>query len=408
MKSKHPKIILLGNNSGNNLGDAAIMSSIMDSVEKELPDAEFIVPSVKPSFISENYGERYNVKAVDAMPWTGSLRLFGIPTMYHMAKSDVALICDGIIFGKKLFNPAFNFLITLILLLPWAKLVNCKLVCYGCGIGPFPTKISALFAKWLMNGCDLITLRDGDSLDLAKEIGVTQEMILTADVAPINPVSDDTVADEILASFGIPNEQKLLGINITRYLDEWLYDEDKKLNDKQALIIEIADSVKLANEKLGNEFKPLVFSTQPMDDDVCNKLADLLDTKLVTNSIWLSHDIQAVMKRCKLFMGMRVHSLYLSSAVGCPILGMIYAPKVRSYLKQLKTSELGTELVDIEKHSFSDYLVKCWQEKTNIQTKQQKIVEEIKYQGKRTVKLLVERFYSDTSAAKVEKTQPVS
>jgi polysaccharide pyruvyl transferase WcaK-like protein len=128
MKGSHPRITLLGNNSGRNLGDMAIMSSIMESLSKRLPNAEFYVPTIKPEWVRKHYGDRYNVKAINVMPWTLSLRLLGLPTLRCLAKSDVALICDGIIFGKKLFNPAFNYLITLVFLVPLARLLDRKSV----------------------------------------------------------------------------------------------------------------------------------------------------------------------------------------------------------------------------------------------------------------------------------------
>ena len=104
MKKRKPKrITLLGNNSGRNLGDAAIMSSILDMVAKELPDAEVLVPTLNPNFVSDNYAQKYNVKAVDVRLRTLSLRLLGLPTFYSLLRSDIALICDGIIFGRKLF-----------------------------------------------------------------------------------------------------------------------------------------------------------------------------------------------------------------------------------------------------------------------------------------------------------------
>ena len=151
MKGDRPRILLLGNNSGNNLGDAAIMSSIMESVKKEVPNAEFYIPTIKPKFVNDNYGEKYNAKGLSAWPWNLALRLFGLPTILAMKKCDVALICDGIIFGKKFLNPAFNMLVTLLPLIPFSKFFKCPLVCHACGIGPFPDKYSDVAARKLID-----------------------------------------------------------------------------------------------------------------------------------------------------------------------------------------------------------------------------------------------------------------
>src|SRR5690606_29265029 len=131
MKGKFPRITLLGNNAGRNLGDMAILSSILSSLARHLPAARFYVPSTNPQWTRQHYGDRFDVKALNVMPWTGSVRLLGVPTLGALAASDVAMICDGIIFGNRLFNPAFNYLITLVALVPLARLLRCRVVCYS-------------------------------------------------------------------------------------------------------------------------------------------------------------------------------------------------------------------------------------------------------------------------------------
>ena len=402
MKSNNPKIILLGNNAGNNLGDAAIMSAIMDVVSKEMPNAEFYVPSIKPKFIDDNYGKEYNVKGVDVMPWTGSLRLFGIPTLRLMAKCDAALICDGIIFGKKLFNPAFNFLITLIALLPFAKLLKCKLVCYSCGIGPFPSKISKLFAKWLMNGCDLITLRENDSIDLAREIGVSRDILHTGDAAFINKVSEPEVGKKLIADLGLNPEAKYLGINVTKYMDGWLYSKDLKVQSKSYFLNEIAEGVKKAKQECNNEWTPLIFSTHPMDEAICEELAQMLDTKVINNSKNLSHAIQSAMLNCDLFMGMRFHSLILASAVGNPIIGLNYAPKVRGYMRLLDCEDLGLELANVRAASLAATIEHAWNHRSQIREKQQRVVADQKAGAIRAAKILREKVFGISKEATAE------
>ncbi len=380
MKNKTPCITLLGNNSGRNLGDAAILSSIMEDLSKKIPGVKFLVPSIAPKWIAKHYGDKYNVKAVDVMPWTLSLRLLGLPTILCFLKSDAALICDGIIFGKKLFNPAFNYLITLFFLAPLAKLCKCKLVCFNCGIGPFPSKISERMARYLMDSCDLITLRERDSLALAEEIGVKHEIKITGDSAFINPVSGKERGIDILKEKGV-DSTKLLGVNVTSYLDTWLTKEEQVAEGTDIIEV-IASGVNKALEdlaKAGEEkVTPVVFCTQPMDLDTSKRLAEMLSAVVVDNSTYLSHDIQAVMRECGLFVGMRFHSLILASAVEAPILGLIYAPKVRGYLRLLGCADYGLELAALSKESLANKIVSAWRERADIQQKQKEIIDGLK------------------------------
>jgi polysaccharide pyruvyl transferase WcaK-like protein len=393
MKGTHPRITLLGNNSGRNLGDMAIMSSILESLSKRLPDAEFYVPSIKPEWTKKHYGERYNVRAVNVMPWTGSLRLLGIPTLRCLAKSDCALICDGIIFGKKLFNPAFNYLITLVFLVPLARLLGCKMVCYSTGIGPFPSWISRLLAKWTINGCDLVMMRERDSEALCKEIGVTQPIELTGDAAFINPVSSEEKAIEITKEIGLDPNKPMMAINATAYLDTWLKPEER-LQDPHAFLKTVAAGIRKAQESVKDRFQPVVVCTHPMDEATCQELAKLVDGALLTNTTYLSHDIQAVIKRCGLLVGMRFHSIVLASSVETPVVGLIYAPKVRGYLRLLKCEEFGLELAQVTPDTLANTLIRAWDARAELQAQQRPTIRDLKAGAEHAADLLVSRYYS--------------
>lgn len=394
MKGSHPRITLLGNNSGRNLGDMAIMSSIMESLSKRLPDAEFYVPSINPEWTRKHYGHRYNVKAVNVMPWTLSLRLLGLPTLTCLAKSDVALICDGIIFGKKLFNPAFNYLITLVFLVPLARLLGCKMVCYSTGIGPFQSKISRLFAKWTINGCDLVMMRERDSEKLTKEIGVTQPVELTGDAAFINPVSDDKVAVAIMREIGLDPEKPTMAINATAYLDTWL-SAHERLQDPKGLLKTIAEGVKRAQASVKDSFQPMIFCTHPMDEATCRELAVMCDGKVLTNSTYLSHDLQAVIRRCGILVGMRFHSIVLASSVETPVVGLIYAPKVRGYLRLLECEDYSLELASLTPQSLGDKLTEAWNARKELQERQRPIIGDLKEGAEHAADLLCSRYFGD-------------
>lgn len=392
MKGTHPRITLLGNNSGRNLGDMAIMSSIMESLSKRMPNAEFYVPTIKPEWVRKHYGERYNVKAVNVMPWTLSLRLLGLPTLICLAKSDVALICDGIIFGKKLFNPAFNYLITLVFLVPLARLLGCKMVCYSTGIGPFQSAISRLFAKWTIQGCDLVMMRERDSEKLTKDIGVTKPVELTGDAAFINPVSDDKVAVSIMRELGLDPEKPTMAINATAYLDTWL-NPNERLSDPKGLLKTIAAGVKQAQAQVTDTFQPLIVCTHPMDEATCRELAEMCGAKVLTNSTYLSHDIQAVIRRCGILVGMRFHSIVLASSVETPVVGLIYAPKVRGYLKLLQCEEFSLELASLTPQYLAQKLTEAWNARRELQERQRPVIGDLKEGAEHAADLLCSKYF---------------
>jgi len=392
-KSNKTIITLLGNNSGRNLGDAAILSSILEHLSQDIPNSKFYVPAIYTEWIKKDYSKSYDVEAINVMPWTGSIRLLGIPTLRCIMKSDMVLICDGIIFGKKILNPVFNYLITLVFLVPFAKLFGAKVICFNCGIGPFPSKFSQWCAKFVMNLSDLITLRDHADETIARNLGVTKEIILAGDSAFINPVESKIRAKEIALKEGFNFEQPLMSVNITSYLDSWL-PKDMRLSSPDTFIEMLAEGISAASKTCG--FQPIIVSTQPMDDVVSNKLAKLLEAKTVTNSNYNSHEIMSVMRECALHIGMRVHSCILAAAVGVPIIGLIYAPKVRGLLNLIETPEFGLELNSLDAAKVEAKITEAWNTKESLKNKQQNIVEKLKVGAKKSGSILREKFLKNT------------
>lgn len=400
------RITLLGSNSGRNAGDAAILASIMGTLTREI-DGEVIfeVPTTNPAFVEQSYGSMFNVKPVSIMPWTGSLRLLGIPTFRSVKRSDVTMITDGIIFDINLWNPLFNFLITLIFIAPWARLWGRKLVCYNVGIGPLNSFFGRMFAKYVGNSCDLIIVRDEDSKRLFREIGVTKEVHLLADAVFENwPAADDSVNAMIRAK-GLEQpaaEKRLLGFNITRYIDHWLKSAEK-VGDKSAFVEMLGRTLAALKREINVE--PVVVTTQVMDADCGRELCAAASAAyraetgenwtpaIVTNETYSNHEILGFCTRCSLFVGMRLHSLIIAAQAGTPIVGLIYAPKVKSFLNQLETPERGLPLAELTEEVLKNEISNAWAKRSEIKSTQQRVVADLRARAKQAGRLVAERYY---------------
>jgi polysaccharide pyruvyl transferase WcaK-like protein len=393
MKGDTPRITLLGNNAGRNVGDMAIMSSILQSLTSRLPGARFYIPSTSPEWTRRHYGRRFDVHALNVMPWTGSLRLLGLPTFYALASSDVALICDGIIFGNRLFNPAFNYLITLVLLVPLARLLNCKVVCYSCGLGPFPSAISRLLARWTINGCDLVMFREKESERLARDIGVHRPIEVTGDAAFINPVASDERAIAILGGLHIAPGAPLLALNVTAYMDQWL-PPDERLTGQADLIPIVARAVNQARERVHGGFTPLLVATHPMDEAVCRRLAGLVDGKVLCGFSLVSHEVQAVLRRCGLLVGMRFHSLVLASSVETPVMALVYAPKVRGYMQLLECEDVSLELASLQSGTLAEAITRAWEGREQLRKRQVPVIRGLKAGAERAADVVAKRYFA--------------
>ncbi|GAI06544.1 unnamed protein product, partial [marine sediment metagenome] len=59
--------------------------------------------------------------------------MLGLPTFLSVARTDMTIIFDAILFDRALYNPLFNFLSTLYFLIPFAKRKGKKIVYYNVG-----------------------------------------------------------------------------------------------------------------------------------------------------------------------------------------------------------------------------------------------------------------------------------
>ena len=380
------KITILGSNSGRNAGDAAILASIIDGVAKLNPDTLFEVPTTNPKFINSNYGHKYKVKPISIMPWNFSVRLLGIPVLRSIARSDLVLITDGIIFDVKLFNPAFNFLITLIFLVPFANLLKKPVVCFCVGIGPITTFWGKLFTKFVGNRCKQIMVREKDSYDLMKELGTTTKMGIYADIAFTNKTSP------IDTKF-LDKKRKTIGINVTRYCGIWLKGKESKVN-KEHIISSFASVIDSLSKELDAQI--VLITTQIMDIQFADKIKQQTKNPssvlLVTNQEYSNHEITHIMSKLDLFLGMRLHSLILASSVGVPVVGLVYAPKVLSFMKLLGLENYSIDLTKINAQSLHMSIKSFWENKETIKKAVSIAIPELKKKANLATEELVNNY----------------
>lgn len=104
------------------------------------------------------------------------------------------------------------------------------------------------------------------------------------------------------------------------------------------------------------------------------------------------------MGRCGLLIGMRFHSLVLSSAAGTAILGLVYAPKVRGYMRLLECEEFSVELKNIEDAAFPETILNAWGQRNELKTKQQAIVDGLRAGARHAATQLRELYFPEQNA----------
>ncbi|MFO7869810.1 MAG: polysaccharide pyruvyl transferase family protein [Kiritimatiellia bacterium] len=355
VRSGSKRLCVLGSNSGRNAGDSAILSSIVGNISELRPGTRFEVPVPSKKNLYSRFSGK-NVRAVGMMPWYLSLRFLGLPTVFSIMRSDVVLITDGIIFDVRLFNPLFNFLIQLVFLVPLARLFRRKVVCLLVGVGPLDTRAGRAFASFVCRRCDDIYVRESHSRKLLEMTGVPCDRIREyADAAFACVSAGPERGRQILKETGLRESEELIGINVNTYIDRWLGKNRGSMGRRQ-FSSELAAGIDAIIERTGS--KVCFVLTQVMDIQVAEtvraKSAHSEDIAVLSNRDYSPEEMMSAVGEMRVFVGMRLHSLILATAVNTPCVGLIYAPKVRHFMELTGMEEFAMELSDLTAGRLAD------------------------------------------------------
>jgi polysaccharide pyruvyl transferase WcaK-like protein len=362
-------ITLLGSSSGRNAGDAALIASIMDGVDRACGRRlVYDIPTLRPSYIRDHYPNQ--TRPVGMMPWHGALRMLGLPTVRALMRADAVIIFDAVLFDRSLFNPLFNFLSSLYLLLPLASRRGIPIIGYNVGVGPVHTAAGRRMLKSVAERMTFITVRDREGLDLLQAVGVVNSRVrLAADAALNAPALPSDQVVPILRAAGIDPEQPKLGININRYLDTWASAGRVSIGREAFL-----DIYAKALEKFHHAVPvPMVFvTTQHHDVEITEalmqRLPQTIPMALIDNR---QHDhaaIKGVFRHLDLLCGMRLHSLILASTELTPVVGITYQPKVAHYFRELELPERTLSFDDFNPDRLCAHLLRGWQDRAELRS----------------------------------------
>jgi len=378
-------ITLLGSASGRNAGDAALMAGIMDTVDQAYGEKIlYEIPTINPNFVRTHYHN--NVKPISIMPWNASVKLLGIPTYNSVMRTDMSLVFDAVLFDRSLYNPLFNFLMPLSLLLPKAKKKGNKLGFFNVTAGPVYTDTGKRMLRDLSDQMDFITVRDQDSYDILKDIGVSNPNIaVTADAAlNVVPCSDQR-AREILDAVGMQGVEgsEILAININAYIDTWASAEGGSLGKERFLNTYAA----ALNKFLKDYPLPVLFvSTQHHDVAITRELMSRINSTkpkaLLANRDYNQYEVKGVLKQVGLLFAMRLHAKILASASLTPTIGLAYLPKCVHYYNSLKMPEWIMEFNNFSEESIFELIKNGWEERGAIRNKLSQEIPALKQKAK--------------------------
>lgn len=206
-----------------------------------------------------------------------------------------------------------------------ARKLGCRVMMYGCGIGPVNYQADRRYAGRIINrNVDVITLRDQHSVSELQALGVTApRIVLAADpTVALDSASPERASEMLRAADLNPEEQHFLGITVR----PWPGFDSK--------VSVIADAAAYAYRTYG--LIPVFIPIEARRDvsaaaQVAAQLNDV-PYAVLPNCAHAEQSI-ALFSQMDVVMSMRLHALVFSAAHGVPLVGIVYDPKVSSFLE---------------------------------------------------------------------------
>lgn len=361
-------VAILGNYSGRNAGDAAILGCLLKDIASRYPNIEFHIPTINPGFVLQAFA-KYNVKPVGLLPWNFSAKIYGVPVYRTAFNADLILVTDAILFDRKLYNPLYNYLWTLSRVLPGAKERGIPTVLYNGSLGPIRTPAGEKCLKRVVDSADVLILRDRDSIDLLQHLKFSHANVqMGADCALNAAASPDTRFREICRNENLfATDRPVIGFNVNSYVDVFVREKGRKFGREQ-LVALYSQTVDRVIERLGADV--IFIETQHMDMRIAQQVLDQIKNKehirLISNKRYSYRDICAVMRRLQLFAGMRTHSLILSSAMHIPPVGILTYPKNLGYMRTIGLEHNLIDFRELSVDRYSDLIISMFENRQSV------------------------------------------
>ena len=216
-----------------------------------------------------------------------------------------------------------------------AKARGCRVMMYGCGIGPVTREAGVERTRRTLNeNVDVITLREPDSVAELARFGVTKpEIILAADPALTLPPAPESEVDALLERAGIAPGTRCAGFA----LRPW-----PGFEEKRAAFLDCAEYVYRALG-LTPVFIPINHkSDAAVGEALAAELPSDLPRAVLSGPLGSPLAI-GVMKRMEIVVSMRLHGLIFAAGQGTPVVGVSYDPKVTAFLRCIDGECAGLE-----------------------------------------------------------------
>ena len=290
-----------------NAGDEAILDAILAEMRSIDPD----MPLTVMTRSVEETALKHGVKAVHTFDIPGFLKAMKESALY--INGGGSLIQD-VTSSRSIWYYLFS--------LRAARKRGCKVIMYGCGMGPVNKDTNRKWAARIINkNVDAITLREEHSLSELKSMGVDKpEILVASDPALFIEPAPEGEIDALMERHGLNTEDK----HICFCLRNWA-----GYGEKAAMFGEAAA---YAKEKYG--LRSVFLALNAKKDGAPSALAakNAPSDAVIIDEAMSSGASVGLISRMEAVVSMRLHALIFAASQSVPVAGISYDPKVHAFL----------------------------------------------------------------------------
>jgi polysaccharide pyruvyl transferase CsaB len=360
------KVGISGSYGGLNLGDEAILQSIVMQLRSSLDvDVTIFTRNAHDTTLRhkvEKVVEVRNLTRVEITPEIERLDLF-------------ILGGGGIFFDKEIDI----FLRELEI----ASQTNTPSMVYAVGAGPLNTDTSRKRVKEVLDNVDVITVREKEAKKILEDTGVKKEIKVTADPAfLLNP---EPLPPDALKLEQVHGDRPLVGVSVR---EPGPAAPDIDPNFYHALLANAADFVisRLDADVIFVPMERQVFDVQNSHAVISKMLKP--QHAWVLKGEYSSGQLLSFMKNFVFTIGMRLHFLIFSALQGVSFVALPYATKVSGLLDDLSVPMPPLNKVD--SGLVNAYIDKAWDERSLTKTRIQQLLPNLKQRAAENNQLAVE------------------
>lgn len=309
------QVVMSGYYGFGNAGDDAILEAIQQAIHEASDDIGVTVLSNDPELTRRQYG-------MDAIPRFQMWKVFSA-----LRRCDALLSGGGSLLQDTTSTRSLFYYLSVI---RCAQLLGKPVMLYANGIGPVHRPANRRRVKKVVERATLVTLRDHSSARELTSMGVLRpDLHVTADpVFHLSPATPEQGAALCRAS-GLPEGRPFVAVSVRDWPDTGIFSSELAL---------LCDHLR---RTYGLEI--LFLLMQPSRDrtmaqqvrQAMSEPSYLLDVSCTPR------ELMAVLGQAKLCLAMRLHTLIFAARMAVPSMGLIYDPKVESYLQELELPAAG-------------------------------------------------------------------